>query len=129
MKVGLALLALVFLRHYGSAGLTGVFDLDHRAWFYILGGFQEAILWLFLSAFFMFHVKSWLPLIVCAWGATEGLMIGGCRLAMGYLEIPVSQIRAGQGACDAVTGLPVYSTGLIIMLVLLGAMLCQRLKT
>jgi hypothetical protein len=125
MPLILALLALLFIRHYSHDSLAGMFGLSSAAWFYVMGGYQEAILWFIVGGAASMGkpcLQRTLGMLVGTWGVAEGLMMGTCRIAAS----PQS-LTPGQGLCDLALGIPAYSISIGAVLLMLAYILLGNL--
>jgi hypothetical protein len=108
MRLVVALIALLFMRHYGYQVLTDVWGHSAKVWFYAIGGFQEAILWLLIAGSASMTAPSLqrsLAIFAGVWGMTEGAQLGICRLMLPS----VKGLSSGQGTCDLAFGIPMYA--------------------
>jgi hypothetical protein len=112
-----ALLALVALVHYGydplAAYLYPGVENAPRALFYVLRGFEGAVLWL---AVLVLARKSWPLVVACVWGFFEGAQTAVCRLALGIGSKPETP-SPYSGLCELVSGMPVVAISAVVALV------------
>lgn len=117
--IALALLALVFARHYMPAQIAGAYGLHEGAWFYVFGGYQEALLWLLLLGWVTEKHQGWqrrMAALACCWGAAEGLMMGGCRIGLAAMGKTPADIPRSAGACDVVFDAALYPKAVLFIL-------------
>lgn len=118
------LLLVVFVTHYGYDHLAAFYaNKAHAAaaWFYVLRGVQEVILYLLIA--FLTPRRSGPAFVVvvaaCIWGALEGAQAAVCQSVAGmgaYTSAPGPYA----GLCDAVTGWPMYLAGLMVACLIAG---------
>jgi hypothetical protein len=91
------LLVSVFVRFFGALTLSKLGGYSWQAWFYILGGYWEAMLCgLLLTVLRNYFAKAamWI-------GVAEGMQTATCRL----LVDDIMKVPRDQSLCDYVTGL------------------------
>lgn len=96
------IIVLLALTHYGV-------EFAHARWFAFTSGLGA------ICAYFFWHVrgKRWsLWWIVCMWGIGESLQVFICQ-AWGATKMP--DTKQFEGMCDAMTGFPFFTLGLMMM--------------
>jgi hypothetical protein len=94
-----------------------------KALFYILRGFEGAILYLVVWSLSLIvwartNMRSTGAFCVpvsgaCAWGALEEFQTAACRISIGVEVHPITY--PFKGLCDQVTGVPVYMVTLLVV--------------
>lgn len=100
MKLGIALLILVSLRHNGSFWINDLTGFPQKGAFYVMGGAWEAVLCLVLATY-LWRQKEHIGVFACVVGASEGIQMAVCRLLQG---------PSAKNLCDTYFGLPVGAT-------------------
>jgi hypothetical protein len=101
MTSAAALIALAAAAHLLPEHLARLLDQSQAAWESVLVGVESAVLWLAVGSSTTLVAAQ----AVAAWGALEGTMRAGCRLAF-PMSGPPPRPPAGQNLCDIATGLP-----------------------
>jgi hypothetical protein len=115
-----ALVVLAAGVHLAPLHVAGLLGQSQAAWEYVAQGLEAALLWLMLAA------ASRLAIVqaVAAWGAAEGGMRAGCRLAFPMDRAP--PLQPGQNLCDAATGMPATLVSLGLAAAVVVVLDCTR---